>query len=66
MSVQERIDDANVQHVRDAGYSEGKIVEIVATVAINIFTNYFNHIAQPEIDFPAVELAIAPLHDNRP
>jgi len=24
----------------------------VANVALNIFTNYFNHVADPEIDFP--------------
>ena len=29
---------------------------MVATVAITNFTNYFNHIAQTEIDFPVVEI----------
>jgi hypothetical protein len=23
-------------------------------VAVNIFTNYFNHVARTEVDFPAV------------
>ena len=36
------------------GYTDGEIVEIVANVALNIFTNYFNHVADPEIDFPRV------------
>ncbi|MHC4416387.1 MAG: carboxymuconolactone decarboxylase family protein [Planctomycetota bacterium] len=51
------VDDAEVQDVRDAGYSDGEIAEIIATVAQNIFSNYFNHIAQTEIDFPKVDIA---------
>ncbi len=47
--------DQDVQRVRDAGYGDGEIVEIVATVAHTTFTNYFNHIAQTEVDFPVVE-----------
>ncbi len=42
--------------LRAAGFSEGEIVEIVATVGITTFTNYFNHIAQTEVDFPVVEV----------
>jgi len=33
--------------------SNGEINEIVGNVALNIFTNYFNHVAETEIDFPA-------------
>ena len=40
--------------VREAGYGDGEISEIVANVAKNIFTNYFNHVAQTEVDFPEV------------
>lgn len=40
--------------VREAGYSEGEIVEMIAHVGMNIFTNYFNLIAGTEIDFPLV------------
>jgi len=46
------VTDADVEEVRAAGYSDGEIAEIVANVALNIFTNYFNHVADPEIDFP--------------
>lgn len=48
------VSDAELQDVRKAGFSEGEIVEIVANVALNIFTNYFNHVAETEIDFPFV------------
>jgi len=36
-------------------YGDEALVEVVAHVALNIFTNYFNHIAGTEIDFPRVE-----------
>jgi len=44
--------------VRTAGYNDAEITEIVANVAINIFTNYFNLVAQTEVDFPRVSLAM--------
>ncbi len=49
------INDAQFTAARQAGLSEGQIVELVAHVALNIFTNYFNDVAQTEIDFPKVE-----------
>jgi uncharacterized peroxidase-related enzyme len=48
------VTDEDVAAVRDAGYGDGAITEIIAVVAHNIFTNYFNHIAGTEIDFPLV------------
>ncbi len=51
--------DSDVKSVRDAGFSDGEIAEIVANVALNIFTNYFNLIAQTEIDFPKVKIGVA-------
>jgi len=47
----------DLELLREAGFTDGEICEIVANVALNIFTNYFNHIAQTEVDFPKVELA---------
>ena len=49
------VTDDELQRVRAAGYGDGEIVDIVATVAFNIFTNYFDHVAEPELDFPPVE-----------
>lgn len=48
-----KVSDEDLAAVRNAGYSEGDIAEIVANVALNLFTNYFNHVADTEIDFPA-------------
>lgn len=42
-----------------AGYGSDALVELVANVALNIFTNYFNHIAGTEIDFPHVSSELA-------
>jgi uncharacterized peroxidase-related enzyme len=54
------VSDGDVQQVRQAGYTDGEIAEIVANVALNLFTNYFNHVAETEVDFPAApELAAA-------
>ena len=47
------VQDDDVLQVREAGYNDGEITEIVAGVALNIFTNYFNHVAGTETDFPA-------------
>lgn len=45
--------DADLSAARDAGLSNANIVETVGHVAANIFTNYLNHVAQTDIDFPA-------------
>ncbi len=49
-----RVDDGDLHSVRAAGYGDGEIVDIVAAVASNTFTNYLDHVAEPELDFPAV------------
>jgi uncharacterized peroxidase-related enzyme len=53
------ISDADLQAVKDLGFSDGEISEIIATVALNIFTNYFNLIARTDIDFPRVQTRAA-------
>jgi len=46
--------DADLAAAREAGLTDGEIVETVANVVANIFTNYINHVADTEIDFPVV------------
>jgi len=48
--------DADVQAVRAAGFNDGEIAEIIAHVALNVFTNYFNNTAEVEVDFPKIAL----------
>lgn len=50
--------DADLTAVRAAGFTEAEITEIVAHVGLNIFTNYFNHVAQTEVDFPRVAVTL--------
>lgn len=50
------VSDDDLQRVRDAGFGDGEITEIVANVAQNLFTNYFNHVARTDVDFPPVEV----------
>ncbi len=48
------INDGDLAAVRQAGFSDGEIAEIIAHVALNVLTNYFNKAAQVDIDFPKV------------
>lgn len=49
------VSDEDIKNARNAGLSEGEIVETVANVVANIFTNYVNHVANTDIDFPVVK-----------
>ncbi|ADB14970.1 uncharacterized peroxidase-related enzyme [Pirellula staleyi DSM 6068] len=52
------VSDADIAEVRAAGLDDGGIAEVVANVALNIFTNYFNHVAATDIDFPKAEALV--------
>src|SRR6266567_674655 len=47
--------DSDLTDFKTACFNDAEIAEILAAVGINIFTNYFNHITQPEVDFPKVK-----------
>jgi uncharacterized peroxidase-related enzyme len=49
-----KVSDADVKAVRDAGYTDANVMEIVALVAMYSLTNFFNNVFDPEKDFPAV------------
>jgi uncharacterized peroxidase-related enzyme len=51
-----QVSDADVQRLRDNGYGDEQIMEILAHVALNIFTNYTNVAFAVPVDFPAVAL----------
>ena len=38
-----------------AGVSDAEITEVVANTALNLLTNYFNHVADTVVDFPLAE-----------
>ena len=49
-----KVSDADLKAVRDAGYTDANVMEIVALVAMYSLTNFFNNVFDPEKDFPAV------------
>ncbi|WMD21530.1 carboxymuconolactone decarboxylase family protein [Achromobacter seleniivolatilans] len=51
-----QVSDADVQAIRAAGFNDEKIVEILAHVALNLFTNYVNVAFAVPVDFPGVKL----------
>ena len=53
-----RIDDDDFKLVKDAGFTPGEISEIVAHIALNIFTNYFNLVARTNIDWPQISVTV--------
>jgi uncharacterized peroxidase-related enzyme len=49
-----RVSDEDVRALKAAGYTDAQTVEIVLHVALNVWTNYVNNVAQTAIDFPVV------------
>ena len=48
------VSEADLKAVKDAGYTDAQVIEIVLHVALNTLTNYVNETVKTEIDFPAV------------
>ena len=53
------VTSAEILEVRNAGYSESDIVEIITHVGMNVLTNMLGKASRIEIDFPKVDLALA-------
>ena len=49
------VSDDDFQALVKAGFTNEQIVEIVANIALNIFSNYFNSVAKTEVDFPVLK-----------
>lgn len=50
---------AEITEIRNAGYSDAEIVEIITHVGMNVLTNIIGKASRVEIDFPKVTLKIA-------
>lgn len=48
------VNDEDVNKAKNAGVADAEIAETIAHVALNVLTNYFNNVANTEIDFPAI------------
>ncbi len=51
-----QVDAADVEQLRTHGYRDEEIVEILAHIALNLFTNYVNVAFAVPVDFPGVTL----------
>jgi uncharacterized peroxidase-related enzyme len=47
------ITDQDFSSIKKAGCSDEEILEVITSVALNLFTNYINHVAGTALDFPA-------------
>lgn len=50
--------DAEFLAFKASGLDDGLVIEIITNVALNVLTNYTNHIAMTDVDFPAVDVAL--------
>lgn len=48
--------DEQLANVRHAGVDDELMLEVLGQVVVNTLTNYGNHLAATEIDFPIVPL----------
>lgn len=53
------IQASDVDALRTAGFDDEEIVEIIAHIALNLFTNYLNVALDVPVDFPGVKLTRA-------
>ena len=53
------VTSAEISAVREAGYSDAQIVEIITHVGMNILTNILGKASRVEIDFPKIDLQSA-------
>jgi uncharacterized peroxidase-related enzyme len=52
------ITTAELQTMRDAGFSEAEIVEVITHVGMNLMTNILGKASRVDIDFPKVALGL--------
>jgi uncharacterized peroxidase-related enzyme len=50
-----QVTEEEISRVKEAGYTDGEVAEIIAAVALNVLTNYFNIAVDTTVDFPAVK-----------
>jgi uncharacterized peroxidase-related enzyme len=53
------VTNGELRDVREAGYSDAEIVEIITHVGLDVLTNLIGKASQVDIDFPKVDLKLA-------
>lgn len=54
VSTRGTVPSASLETVREAGYSDGQIIEAIQAVSAILFTNMVNRVNDTTLDFPAV------------
>jgi len=52
------ISDEDFQELGKSRFTDAQIIEIVANIALNIFSNYFSSVAKTEVDFPLLQPSV--------
>jgi alkylhydroperoxidase family enzyme len=55
-----RLPESRVAVLKAHGFSDGEIVDLIATVGLNTFRAYFNLVARPVLDFAPIPTAAEP------
>lgn len=50
------VNNEDITAFKAAGFGDTELTEVVAVVALNTFTNLFNHVVETEVDFPRVSI----------
>ena len=50
-----KVTNAQLNAVREAGFNDGEIVEIIASAVLGAFTNFVNNVADTELDIPRAQ-----------
>ena len=53
------VSDGSVEEVRQAGYTDEQVIEMIANLALTTFSNYFNETIGTEVDLP---VPVEPVH----
>jgi hypothetical protein len=51
------VSDDALRDMPRGGHRRGRAVQLIGLVALNVFTNYFNRLVRPAIDFPIAEVS---------
>jgi alkylhydroperoxidase family enzyme len=54
LASQGGVSEGEFRSAREAGLSDGELAEVVAAVALNVYTNSFNRAFDVDVDFPRV------------
>jgi uncharacterized peroxidase-related enzyme len=49
------VSNSDLAEVRDAGYTDAQVLEIIAVAAAYLLTNFLNNVADTDIDIPDIE-----------